>query len=165
MGLIKLLETHIADKIAAGEVIERPLSVVKELLENSLDAGADTIEIEIREGGISLIRVKDNGKGMDADDLRLAFERHATSKISEFQDLFKLHRRSKGNGLLRKETSIPTRSLPKRSHMQVHRRCNVQEKQKWLSPMLSASTTIHTSFCRSLRRRRIFPLQIDTNIL
>ena len=91
MGLIKLLETHIADKIAAGEVIERPLSVVKELLENSLDAGADTIEIEIREGGISLIRVKDNGKGMDADDLRLAFERHATSKISEFQDLFKLN--------------------------------------------------------------------------
>jgi len=91
MGLIKLLETHIADKIAAGEVIERPLSVVKELLENSLDAGADTIEIEIREGGTNLIRVKDNGKGMDADDLRLAFERHATSKITEFQDLFKLN--------------------------------------------------------------------------
>ena len=91
MGLIKLLESHIADKIAAGEVIERPLSVVKELLENSLDAGADTIEVEIKEGGTSLIRVKDNGKGMDADDLRLAFERHATSKISEFQDLFRLN--------------------------------------------------------------------------
>ena len=91
MGLIKRLESHIADKIAAGEVIERPLSVVKELLENSLDAGADTIEVEIREGGVSLIRVKDNGKGMDGDDLRLAFERHATSKISEFQDLFRLN--------------------------------------------------------------------------
>lgn len=91
MGLIKRLESHIADKIAAGEVIERPLSVVKELLENSLDAGADTIEIEIREGGTNLIRVKDNGKGMDADDLRLAFERHATSKITEFQDLFRLN--------------------------------------------------------------------------
>lgn len=91
MGQIKLLEDHIADKIAAGEVIERPLSVVKELLENSLDAGADFIEIEIRDGGTNLIRVKDNGKGMDEADLKLAFERHATSKIREFQDLFRLH--------------------------------------------------------------------------
>lgn len=90
MGQIKLLEERIADKIAAGEVIERPLSVVKELLENSLDAGADFIEIEIREGGVSLIRVKDNGRGMDEADLRLAFQRHATSKIQEFQDLFAL---------------------------------------------------------------------------
>lgn len=91
MGQIKLLEEQIADKIAAGEVIERPLSVVKELLENSLDAGADFIEIEIREGGTSLIRVKDNGRGMDGDDLQLAFQRHATSKIREFQDLFRLN--------------------------------------------------------------------------
>lgn len=91
MGNIKKLEQHIADKIAAGEVIERPLSVVKELLENSLDAGADTIEIEIRDGGTNLIRVKDNGKGMDGADLRLAFERHATSKIEAFQDLFQLN--------------------------------------------------------------------------
>ena len=91
MGQIKRLEEHIADKIAAGEVIERPLSVVKELLENSLDAGADFIEIEIREGGTGLIRVKDNGKGMDAEDLQLAFERHATSKIRKFQDLYRLN--------------------------------------------------------------------------
>ena len=90
MGQIKLLEEHIADKIAAGEVIERPLSLVKELLENSLDAGADFIEIEIREGGTNLIRIKDNGKGMDEADLQLAFQRHATSKIREFQDLFRL---------------------------------------------------------------------------
>ena len=91
MGQIKLLEEHVADKIAAGEVIERPLSVVKELLENSLDAGADFIEIEIKEGGTSLIRVKDNGKGMDEADMQLAFQRHATSKIREFQDLYKLN--------------------------------------------------------------------------
>ncbi len=91
MGQIKLLEEHIADKIAAGEVVERPLSVVKELLENSLDAGADFVEIEIREGGTSLIRVKDNGKGMDVEDLKLAFQRHATSKIREFQDLYQLN--------------------------------------------------------------------------
>lgn len=90
MGQIKLLEEHIADKIAAGEVVERPLSVVKELLENSLDAGADFIEIEIKEGGTSLIRVKDNGKGMDEADMQLAFQRHATSKIREFQDLYQL---------------------------------------------------------------------------
>ncbi len=90
MGVIRRLEPAIADKIAAGEVIERPLSVVKELLENSLDAGADFIEVEIRDGGVGLIRVKDNGRGMDAEDLRMAFERHATSKIREYQDLFRL---------------------------------------------------------------------------
>ncbi|MBQ5857754.1 MAG: DNA mismatch repair endonuclease MutL [Peptococcaceae bacterium] len=91
LGQIKRLEEHIADKIAAGEVVERPLSFVKELLENSLDAGADFIEIEIRDGGVGLIRVKDNGHGMDEADLKLAFERHATSKIREFQDLYQLH--------------------------------------------------------------------------
>ncbi len=91
MGQIRLLEEHIADKIAAGEVVERPLSVVKELLENSLDAGADFVEIEIREGGTGLIRVKDNGRGMDGDDLKLAFQRHATSKIRQFQDLYQLN--------------------------------------------------------------------------
>ena len=90
MGQIKQLAKQIADKIAAGEVIERPLSVVKELLENSLDAGADFVEIEIQDGGTRLIRIRDNGKGMDADDLHMAFTRHATSKIDEFQDLFSL---------------------------------------------------------------------------
>lgn len=65
MGRIKLLDRPTADKIAAGEVVERPLSVVKELLENSIDAGADFIEIEIRDGGVGLIRIKDNGCGMD----------------------------------------------------------------------------------------------------
>lgn len=91
MGQIRQLEEHVADKIAAGEVIERPLSVIKELLENSLVAGADFIEIEIKEGGTSLIRVKDNGSGMDKDDLQIAFSRHATSKITEFQDLYRLN--------------------------------------------------------------------------
>jgi len=94
MGLIKLLETHIADKIAAGEVIERPLSVVKELLENSLDAGADTIEIEIREGGTNLIRVKDNGKGMDRQTLENVtnpfFTSRTTRKVGLGIPLFKM---------------------------------------------------------------------------
>lgn len=87
---IKILEQHIADKIAAGEVIERPLSVVKELVENSLDAKATLIEVTIKEGGSGLIRVKDNGSGMSREDLAIAFERHATSKIDEFNDLFRL---------------------------------------------------------------------------
>lgn len=91
MGRIKLLDQHLADKIAAGEVIERPLSVVKELLENSVDAQATTIEITIKDGGVGLIKVRDDGVGMDEGDLAMAFCRHATSKIADFNDLFHLH--------------------------------------------------------------------------
>ena len=90
MGVIKLLDAQTADKIAAGEVIERPLSVVKELLENSIDAGATAIEIEIKDGGVGLIAVRDNGCGMAKDDLELAFTRHATSKLNQISDLNKL---------------------------------------------------------------------------
>ena len=90
MGVIKLLDAQTADKIAAGEVIERPLSVVKELLENSIDAGASFIEIEIKDGGVGLIAVRDNGCGMAKDDLELAFTRHATSKLKQISDLNKL---------------------------------------------------------------------------
>ena len=87
MGKIVLLDDLTINKIAAGEVIERPASVVKELVENSIDAGADNISIEIKNGGISYIRITDNGKGFDADDLEIAFERHATSKIRNANDL------------------------------------------------------------------------------
>jgi DNA mismatch repair protein MutL len=87
MPIIHVLPEHIANKIAAGEVIERPASIVKELIENSLDAGATEIAILIKDGGKSLIRVADNGSGMSADDAKLAIERHATSKISDTEDL------------------------------------------------------------------------------
>jgi DNA mismatch repair protein MutL len=87
MGLIHILPETIANKIAAGEVIERPASIVKELIENSLDAGAKSIEVAIRHGGKSLIRVSDDGSGMSPDDAELAFQRYATSKISTAKDL------------------------------------------------------------------------------
>lgn len=90
MGNVRLLPDRVANQIAAGEVIERPAAVVKELVENALDAGATRIEVEFRHGGRSLMRVEDNGCGMGRDDALLALERHATSKIAEAADLDRL---------------------------------------------------------------------------
>ena len=87
MGKIHVLPEHVANKIAAGEVVERPASVVKELLENSLDAGSTRIKVQIEAGGKRLIQITDNGCGMVRDDALLAFERHATSKIKNVEDL------------------------------------------------------------------------------
>jgi len=85
--MIKILEKHIADKIAAGEVIDRPVSIVKELVENAIDAGASSVAVEIRDGGRTYIRVTDNGCGIAAEEAETAFLRHATSKISTEKDL------------------------------------------------------------------------------
>lgn len=87
---IRILPQDVADKIAAGEVAERPSAVVKELVENSIDAGADRITVEIRNGGMKYIRIEDNGTGIAADELEFAFVRHATSKLREIDDLFKI---------------------------------------------------------------------------
>ena len=85
---IRLLDETVANQIAAGEVIDRPASVVKELIENSLDAGANRIDVEIEDGGRNLIRVTDDGCGMGRDDVLLCLERHATSKVESAHDLF-----------------------------------------------------------------------------
>ncbi|MDQ2777332.1 MAG: DNA mismatch repair endonuclease MutL [Acidobacteriota bacterium] len=90
MGRIRILSDNVANKIAAGEVVERPASVVKELLENSLDAGATEIRIDVENAGRRLIRIQDNGFGMLRDDAMLAFERHATSKLSDVKDLLSI---------------------------------------------------------------------------
>ena len=88
MAAIHKLPNEIIGQIAAGEVVERPASAVKELVENSIDAGAKNITVELREGGIEYLRVSDNGRGIPAEQIRLAFERHATSKISKAEDLY-----------------------------------------------------------------------------
>ena len=86
--IIQLLPDHVANQIAAGEVVQRPSSVVKELVENAVDAGATTIQLICKDAGRSLIQVIDNGSGMSVTDVRMAFERHATSKIKTTQDIF-----------------------------------------------------------------------------
>jgi len=89
--IIQLLPDHVANQIAAGEVVQRPASVVKELLENAIDAGSDDIKLIIKDAGKTLVQVIDNGKGMSVTDARLSFERHATSKIKSAEDLFQLN--------------------------------------------------------------------------
>ena len=84
---IKLLDSSVSNKIAAGEVVERPASIVKELLENSIDAGASAVTVEIRGGGIEFLRISDNGCGLEAEDVKQAFLRHASSKIEKAEDL------------------------------------------------------------------------------
>src|SRR3989304_5855735 len=91
MSQIKILPESVINKIAAGEVIDRPASVVKELIENAIDARASRIDTYLEDGGRKLIRVSDDGIGMDADDLALAFQSHATSKLQNAEDLFAVH--------------------------------------------------------------------------
>ncbi|MBT4722222.1 DNA mismatch repair protein MutL, partial [Candidatus Falkowbacteria bacterium] len=88
---IKILNQDLINQIAAGEVVERPASVVKELVENSIDAGAQNISIEIKNGGINLIKVSDDGAGMNREDAELSIKQHATSKLSTTEDLYQIN--------------------------------------------------------------------------
>ena len=91
MSKIHYLEENLKNMIAAGEVVERPSGIIKELIDNSIDAGASRIEIRISDGGLTLLEVIDNGTGMDYDDALMCFKRHATSKINEEDDLWRIH--------------------------------------------------------------------------
>ena len=87
MSIINILDDNTINQIAAGEVVEKPAAIVKELGENSIDAGSTAVTVEVKNGGLDMIRITDNGKGIAPDDVRLAFERHATSKINDINDL------------------------------------------------------------------------------
>ena len=87
MGVINVLDKHVAELIAAGEVVERPASVIKELIENAIDAGSKHITVEIKNGGTTFMRVTDDGCGIQREDVKVAFLRHATSKVCQEQDL------------------------------------------------------------------------------
>jgi DNA mismatch repair protein MutL len=90
MGIIRPLDEHLANQIAAGEVVERPASVLKELIENAVDAGASWIDVSAEEGGLAMLRIADDGTGIEPDDMLIAFQRHATSKIATGKDLFQI---------------------------------------------------------------------------
>ena len=128
--IIKLLPDHVANQIAAGEVVQRPASVVKELLENAIDAGATSIKLIIKDGGKGLIQVIDNGIGMSTTDARLSFERHATSKIEKAEDLFNLNTKGfRGEALasIAAIAHVEMQTRPEQEEMATHLRIEGSE--------------------------------------
>jgi DNA mismatch repair protein MutL len=128
--IIKLLPDHVANQIAAGEVVQRPASVVKELLENAIDAGATSIKLIIKDGGKVLVQVIDDGMGMSATDARLSFERHATSKIQKAEDLFNLNTKGfRGEALasIAAIAHVEMQTKPEQEEMATHLRIEGSE--------------------------------------
>jgi hypothetical protein len=158
MGRIRILPDQVANKIAAGEVVERPASVVKELLENSLDAGATELRVEVESGGRRLIRIVDDGCGMLRDDALLAFERHATSKLRDVKDLLSISTLGfRGEALPPSPPSraccwkrAPPRRPPARASKSPAARCCAATKRRSAAAPSSPCATCSTT-CRRAR--------------
>jgi len=154
---IRLLPPQLADQIAAGEVIERPASVLKELIENALDAGASRIDIDLQKGGMELIRVSDDGHGIPADELTLAISRHATSKLASLEDLLNLHSLGFRGEALASICSVSQWEIASRAGGQGQA---FRLTQQWPAKLLEANhargttVTIHNLFGTTPARRK-----------
>ena len=155
MGYIRVLSDQVANQIAAGEVVERPASVVKELLENSLDAGAQRIRIDVEAGGRKLIRITDDGRGMVRDDALLAFERHATSKIHSSDDLL----RAATLGF--RGEALPSIASVARVHLETRVRGRSRRARKWKLPVARFCGSPIAAFRRA-RRMEVRDLFFNT---
>ncbi|MBQ4006366.1 MAG: ATP-binding protein, partial [Muribaculaceae bacterium] len=161
--VIKLLPDSVANQIAAGEVIQRPASVIKELVENAIDASATSIEIVLKDAGRTLIQIIDNGVGMSDTDARLAFERHSTSKIRCADDLFSLHTMGfRGEALAsiaaiaqvelrtrRADDQLGTRLLINASHCELQEPCSCQVGSNFMIKNLFFNVPARRKFLKS----------------
>lgn len=169
--LIRLLPESIANQIAAGEVVQRPSSVVKELLENSLDAGADSITLVFRDGGQTLIQVIDNGKGMSDTDARMCWERHATSKIKRAEDLFALHTfgfRGEALASIAAVAQVEMKTRPSDENLGTHIVIEASEVKKQEPATMQEGTTISVKnlfFNIPVRRNFLKSISVETKYI